>query len=162
MIVHTTGAQTIYRSVDSAGNPVFSDTPTEGAEEIHLKEIQTISLPPVPLSSAPRQQAAPGATAYTSVAITSPQNDAAIRDNAGNLNISVEIKPQLFPSHTLSLYLDGQEVKSSQTTTFNLENLDRGTHQLRAVIKNQAGEILSSSPSVSFHMLRASVVRSGN
>ena len=151
-------AQTVYRSVDKDGNMVFSDTPVEGAEEIEIKEVQTI--PALPVSSGEvLSTPAPEEKPYTSLKIASPGNDEAIRDNAGNLNVIIEINPQLQSMHKLTLYLDGGEYGSSSSTTFNLINLDRGTHQLRVVVQDPAGKILTSTPSITFHMLRASVSR---
>jgi hypothetical protein len=45
------------------------------------------------------------------------------------------------------------------STVFQLHNVDRGTHSLQAVVLDQAGRTVESSPSVSFHLLRRFVVR---
>ncbi|OGT78460.1 MAG: hypothetical protein A3I78_04010 [Gammaproteobacteria bacterium RIFCSPLOWO2_02_FULL_56_15] len=155
-------AQTVYRSVDKDGNMVFTDTPVEGAEEIKIKEVQTITLPALPVSSGEvLSTPAPEENPYTSLKIASPGNDEAIRDNTGNLNVIIEINPQLQSMHKLTLYLDGGEYASSSSTTFNLMNLDRGTHQLRVVVQDPVGKILTSTPSITFHILRAIVNQPG-
>ena len=153
-------AHDIYRTVDKDGNVIFTDVPSEGAEKIQLKETTTITSLDVESSSSlatPRQdeQAIP----YKSVSIVNPNNDEAIRDNAGNVNIKLSIKPALLPGHEVVVYVDGEEKTSGTGTTFNLENIDRGTHQLRASIKDHEGHILVSSKSTTFHMLRQSIIK---
>src|SRR3989304_10029508 len=153
-------AQTVYRSGDKDGNMVVSVAPVEGAEEIEIKEVQTI--PALPVSSGEALSTpAPEEKPYTSLKIASPGNDEAIRDNTGNLNVIIEINPQLQSMHKLTLYLDGGEYASSSSTTFNLMNLDRGTHQLRVVVQDPVGKILTSTPSITFHILRAIVNQPG-
>ena len=159
------GAHDIYRKVDKDGNVIFTDVPSEGAEKIQLKETTTIqSLDVEPSSSQvpTRQEEQP--IPYKSVSIVNPQNDEAIRDNAGNVNIKVSIEPALYPGHEVVVYVDGEEKTSGAGTAFNLENIDRGTHQLRASIKDHEGHILVSSKSTTFHMLRQSIIqrRPGN
>jgi len=152
-------AETIYRSVDKDGNTVFSDTPTEGAEEMQIQNIQTITLPPVETTSSPTPVDSTETSVYESIAITSPANDEAIRNNEGIINVSISIQPALQANHILTLYLDGEEIQSSASPSFSLENVSRGSHQLRASVKDQAGRLKLSSPSTSFHMLRYSAPR---
>lgn len=152
-------AQTVYRSVDKDGNAVFSDTPTEGAEEIILQEVPTIKSTSAPGTSQPDQTKEAVVITYASLNIAAPANDEAIRENSGNVDILVELKPDLMEGHKLTLYLDGKEFADSVTPSFNLTNLDRGTHQLRVAIRDVDGKILLSSPSVIFHLQRASVIR---
>jgi hypothetical protein len=142
----------IYRSVGEDGSIVFSDSPSPGAERIEIRETQTIEAPPPPTFVYERQQAA--STPYTRVEIVDPPNDAEIRENTGNVNISVVVEPGLGGSDLIVLLMDGQEVASGQQGTFSLNNVDRGTHQLAAVVKSSEGQTVFSSPPVTFHMFR--------
>lgn len=146
----------IYRSVDDNGNPVFTDKPSAGAELIELDELQTIKPPPVGdfEYSSPKAKPEPK---YTEVSITSPQNDAAIRDNGGNVSVNVATQPGLRSSDSLVLYLDGKEIMLGKSTAKAFSGLDRGSHQVRAAIKDAAGRILLSSQSITFHLLRQSL-----
>jgi uncharacterized protein DUF4124 len=145
----------VYRSVDKNGNVVFTDQPSPDAELIELDELQTIDAPstgnfeytPPPEKPAPR---------YSAVTIISPQNDVAIRDNAGNVTVNIATQPDLRSSDELVLFMDGKEIILGKSTAKALTALDRGTHQLRAAIRDANGRILQSSPSVIFHLLRQS------
>ena len=145
------GAQDIYRTVDQNGNVIFSDVPTKGAEKIQLKETTTIksldSVPSTVVTPAPPKEAA---FSYKSISI---------RDNTGDVSIKVEVEPTLRPGHQVVVYLDGKETTQGTGIAFSLENIDRGTHQLRASIKDPDGHILISSKSTTFHLLRQSVIK---
>jgi hypothetical protein len=151
-------AQTVYRSVDKDGNPVFSDTPTEGAEEIILKEVPTIKSTSVPITSQPEKSQDTKIITYTALKVTSPSNDEVIRENSGDVNIVVELQPDLMEGHKLTLYLDSKEYSDSTSPVFNLTNVDRGTHQLRVAVRDANGKILLSSTSITFHLQRSSVI----
>lgn len=145
----------VYRSVDKNGNVVFTDQPSPDAELIELDELQTIDAPatgnfeytPPPEKPAPR---------YSVVTITSPQNDVSIRDNAGNVTVNIAIQPNLHISDELVLFMDGKEIILGKSTAKAFTGLDRGTHQMRAAIRDVDGRILQSSLSVIFHLQRQS------
>ena len=139
----------VYRSVDEDGNIVFSDEASPGAEKIIIPEPQT--MPALDIGGSQYKPATKAPQPYT-VAITEPVDDAAVRDNAGNISVSASVEPGLSSGDRLVIYMDGKEVGTGAAV--NLQNVDRGTHQLRAVIKDKNGRIRKSSKSVSFHMLR--------
>ena len=161
----------VYRSVDEDGNPVFTDQPTEGAEKIELKEIQTIDRQPVKLEPAEgtgptievdsTEESVPEELAgYTGLSITSPQDNESIRENAGNVTVSVAINPELNQSagHQLVLIMDGTELMKSTSTTFNTSNLDRGTHNVSVAVIDRDGKEILRSNAVTFHLQRHSAL----
>lgn len=155
----TIGAQEIYRTVDKDGNVVFSDKPSKGSEMIKLKDTTIIkslkSEPTSLINSVPEEKKI---IPYKSISITTPLDDEAIRNNAGDISVKVEMEPMLRPGHEVVLYLDGSEKIKGKGGAFNLKNIDRGTHQLRASVKDSEGHILISSKSTTFHLLRPSII----
>ena len=150
----------VYRSVDKDGNVIFSDQQTKGAVEVEVKELETVKSLGVPESNASgASKKQPPQLVYKNIAINNPQDDQAVRENSGNLNVTVLVEPKLRGMHKLVLYLDGEEYAAGSSTTFQLENLDRGTHQLRAAVVDADGRQQISSKSVKFHMLRQSVLQ---
>ena len=148
-------AETVYRTVDENGNTIYSDQPSPDAEEIHVEDAQSINLPsagPFVYTPLKKEQGGP----YTAITITSPENDAAIRDNTGNIRISVSVEPGLNPGRgdQIAIYMDGKQVAAGSSPQFDLENIDRGTHILNAGIIDAKGKVLISSPPVSFTLLR--------
>jgi hypothetical protein len=150
----------VYRTIDKEGNVTYSDQATEGAVEVEVKELETIKALDTD-QIAPLRPASPDEQElYTGLRITSPQNDEAIRDNTGNLVISVAVTPRLLPAHKLILYLDGAEYAAGEATSFQLQNIDRGTHQVRAAVVDENGQETINSDTINFHMLRFSTLTS--
>lgn len=147
----------IYKSVDENGNVVFSDQPSAGAEEIEKKEIMTVpsTVPDIDFSRGEDEKSEQ--EPYENIAITSPANDSAIRDNAGNISVNIATKPALGNGHQIVIYLDGTEVARDPVTAFDFQNVDRGTHTLAAAVANNEGKELKRSAEISFSLLRHSV-----
>ncbi len=154
----------VYRSMDGQGNFVFSDKPSPGAEKIEARSAPSIKLhgsgdaqPSDKNSTKSAEEEKP--TRYTALKITAPENDQAVRDNAGNVSIDVAIKPALNTKqgHRLGVVLDGRlQPETWSGNHAQLTNVNRGTHTLQAVVMNKAGNILIRSESLTFHLLRFS------
>jgi len=147
-------AETVYRTVDKDGNIIFSDKPSSGAEEIHIKDAQSISLPDAgPFKYTPLEK---DVAQYTNIAIASPANDTAIRDNEGNITVRVTLGPGLNPDNgdQLALYMDGAQVSVGSSPQFELKNVERGTHTLKVSVINTSGKPIISSEQSSFTILR--------
>jgi hypothetical protein len=59
MALSTAAQAEIYESVDAEGNPIFTDTPTAGAEEVELKQGNIADSVKVPPQPAPESAAKP-------------------------------------------------------------------------------------------------------
>lgn len=156
------GHAAIYKWQDENGNTVFSDQPRERAQKVETGTPQTFrpSLAPPPAET-PAVTEATG-TLYSGLAIASPANDAAIRDNAGNVTISITITPALDTAsgHYLTVMMDGTVVADRVTAaSVSLTNVDRGTHSVQAQIRNAAGNVLRTSATSVFHLQRISINR---
>jgi hypothetical protein len=163
LVILTCPAQAeIYRYLDAEGNVTFSNQPPPGvkAEPVELAPVNTVGGGG-PSTSAPRPSQEPGQASeeagYESFAITQPEDGAAVRNNAGNITISVDISPGLRPSNEVYLYLDGMEVGHGAVTHFALTNVDRGTHQVHAEVKDAKDKTLAKTPSVTFTLQRVHV-----
>lgn len=95
--------------------------------------------------------------AYVQAAILAPADDAALRDNTGNVQVRGQVAPALAAGHQVQLLLDGAPWGSPQgTAEFSLANLDRGTHSLALRILDGEGKLLFAGPPSVFHLLRHS------
>jgi hypothetical protein len=96
--------------------------------------------------------------AYLLLRITLPEPDATIRDNSGNVLVTLESEPGLLAGHSYRLLLDGQPYAApARSPVFALDNLDRGTHQLAAEIVDEEGRIVERTPSQPFHLKRTTL-----
>lgn len=159
----------IYRWVDENGNPVFTDEPNPQAERIELdgtSTYQPVEIPETALPdeeseslSAPLQENEQPVPDYQ-LAIVQPENDLGLRANDGMVTVNIRVQPTLSDERgdQLQLVLDGEMVQSpGRQTSFQLENVDRGTHYLQAVITDKDGNALVRSERSVFHLQRFSV-----
>lgn len=160
----TSGAASsrIYRTVDEQGNVVFTDVPPREDEESAQIVIETPNSfdarEAIPQRDAwivePTDEAAAPAFTYESLSIVSPQNDEAVRENAGNLSIVANVNPRLQYGHVMRLMMDGAVIQEGRQTTFTLANVDRGTHVIGLEIIDEQGQVVARSDDSTFHMLR--------
>lgn len=150
-------AETVYKTVDEKGNIIFTDRPSKDAEEIKLQELQTIKNPnppeykPLPKKTEPKDTGG----LYKTFIIANPADGSGIRNNAGNITISVTLVPSLRPGHIIAFTVDGNEISKGSSTNATVNNLSRGAHTISASVRDGTGKILKSTSS-SFSLLRAS------
>ena len=159
---------TIYRYEDAQGIAVFADRPGTGRQEIALPVVNTYTPSESTQSAATPAETGAGGT-YRSVVITGPGDGETIRRNGGNLRVAGRIEPDLRTDHSAILFMDGAARMSvhgrqhrpgfppqpNGDLQFALAGVDRGPHTLRIAILDQENKTLIESPSVSFHLLRA-------
>ncbi len=80
--------------------------------------------------------------------IRSPENEATIRDNMGNLNVVGQAFPGEIPAgHTFRLRVNGQIIGQPESEpVFSLINVNRGEHKLKIEMLNAKGKVIASSP----------------
>ena len=160
----------IYSWTDADGKRVYSDQPRPGADQVELKPTNVVQPPPMTSrnTSSQKPEASPHAEApYQQLAITSPADDSAIRSNEGTLNVTVTTDPPLSGSHLLKLAIDGELSQSGVPGTgaavhqITAHNVDRGSHNIAAVVVDARGTEVQRSPSVTLHLQRTSINQPG-
>ena len=150
-------AQQIYKYTLSNGDIVYSDRPPPPGqgEEVKLEPLQSFSLPPAPpLGDSTVKKDEPGAVGYEQFKVTSPTNDATVRNNSGNVRVSLSLTPGLREGHSIEVLMDGQSIGSGNSTSVTLAEVDRGTHTVQAAVKDNDGKVIARSNSVIFHLKR--------
>ena len=150
----------VYRSVNEAGEVVFSDVPSKGSERVNLPPLSTIK-PPKPAASSVSTGSKPGAAEpiYRSFQVATPENDATIWDNQGDIKLGVLLEPslQIAQGHKIQYFLDGAAYGlAEQSLTNQYRNLDRGTHTLSASVVDGKGKAVISTNPVTVHLHKAS------
>jgi len=157
----------MYKWVDKEGNISYSDQPPyKGAEKLDAPALTTMPATAIPKKSPakaePEEDDKKEVTKYTELKITSPQDDATIRDNSGNFSIAFSVKPALDSKfeHYFSVSMNGKVVKNKLTSgSASFSNIDRGTHKISVSVKNKSGKTLLRSKSVTVHLHRQVVIR---
>lgn len=151
----------IYTYTDAQGNRVFTDRPGGRAvESVDARPVNSMPAPPSRQLSGTREAPPTPGFTYRRVEIIQPEADATLRNNAGDLSVTVTSEPALQPGHLYRLQLDGSPgVPDSSGPAFTLHNIDRGTHQLIVEVIDEQGRTLQRSTPRTFHLLRTSLAQ---
>ncbi len=148
----------IYKRTNPDGSVEFTDVPRSDEEKpVPLSPMSTFKATPAPRSVTSNTRA--DSKKYSAISVTSPANEATIRDNTGTVKVSVSLSPALRSGHKLVLLVDGAQKGESTSGSFTLDNLDRGSHSLMAQVVDKAGKTLISSAPVTIYLFRQSVIR---
>lgn len=163
-VLQATAQATVYRSVDEKGNVVFTDHKVPGSEEVKVeppivvKPLSKPAQPEINASEQPKSTAEVKFAGYKSITIEQPQHDAVVRDNTGAIAIRFESDPPYSEElgHEVVVQLDGKEYgQRFESSSFTLENIDRGTHVLRVSLSDKkTGKLLISSGEITIHLKR--------
>ena len=152
----------LFKWKDEQGNTIYSDQPPaeDGDSSIVKKEQlpQIITVPAFDVNQSDNavESKPDSKPRYQSIAISAPGHDTEVRENTGNVSVSVQVEPYVFNERgdTVVIYMDGNEVSRGSQTSVQLQNVDRGTHTLRAEILSQTGQVLKASETTVFHLKR--------
>ncbi|MDX1433895.1 MAG: DUF4124 domain-containing protein [Gammaproteobacteria bacterium] len=154
-------AEKVYKVIQPDGTVEFTDDPRPGETATEVKVEPLNTTPPL---ATPAQEAglessttSSGQT-YSEFRITSPDDNAALRVNNGNVDVDLALEPPLRSGDTIDIMLNGTVVGGGKQTAITLSNVDRGSHTVQAVVKNGAGEVVARSNTVSFSLQRRSAI----
>ncbi|MGK0443302.1 MAG: hypothetical protein ACJA1U_000227 [Bermanella sp.] len=149
----------VYTWINEQGVRVYGDEPPANADKADLPALQEVKMPKmVQKQEKPQEEEPDGFKGYRLLEIISPKEDHMITSGyAGKATIQVHIQPELQPKHEITLLLNGQPVKTGAQLQFQLDNLNRGSHLLQVLIKDQ-GKLLISSPKRRIHVQRPSIL----
>lgn len=147
-----------YRWVDEDGVVHYSDRPEPGAEQVQLPTYRPSSGPatPAPTSRFSRrgdEQAAAQEqpASYESLTIASPAAEETLWNIEGVLNVSLSLQPGLQSGHRVRVYFDGTPQMVSGTS-FQLQEVYRGQHNLQAEVIDQSGRLMIRSEPSRFYV----------
>jgi len=149
----------VYKWVDEDGNTIYSDEPHPEAEKLENVEIPVVDFPEpaAPPRAREAERKERRAPEYRAIRVTSPSQDATVRNTPGNVSVTVAVEPVLQNAygHRIALYLAGAlQGEPGRRTSFQLQNVDRGTHTVSAAVLDADGKKLISSQPVTFHLHR--------
>jgi hypothetical protein len=154
----------IYKSINTAGEVVYSDTRTQGAETMKMPALPTYTPPPV-VPSTTSKAAAVKTAVYEDFIFLQPEDDATIRNNQGIIKAELKLTPTLHSrrNHRVQFYLDGEAygkpVSSIRTV---MSGVERGMHTLTASVLDANNDALISADPVIVHLHRESIYNPNN
>ena len=151
-----------YTWTDADGIVHYSDRPQPGATEVDLGKYNapqgnSLVRKPLPQRSSTTDDAANGASRYTSLEVASPAAEQTLWNIDATLSVSLALSPALQSGHRMRVYFDGtpQEVSG---LSFQLQAVYRGAHNLQAEVVDQAGKVLIRSQPSRFYVQQTSVL----
>ena len=151
----------VYRWHDEQGRVVYSDEYVPGAELVDVSDLPTYTPTPIlqPVVDLEKDDSTEEELVPDyQLSITSPEHDQTVRANDGNLDVTIELTPDLDNEKRgdqLIVLVDGQQQGSAiSEINFKLTNIDRGTHTLTVSVVDSDGRILKISKAVTFHLQR--------
>ncbi|MCD9542097.1 DUF4124 domain-containing protein [Photobacterium carnosum] len=163
---------TIYSWTDDNGVVHFSDTPgtqqantvelsvTEVQQNIQTTVIDSNQADNIELISITTDTEAPLPAA--TVSLLAPVHQQTIRSNDGDIKVRAVSNRKLNKKLQAQLVIDGKINGTPQTDlTWQLTNIDRGSHQIQIQLLNN-GKILASSESITVYLHRVSQARPKN
>ncbi|MHC9511549.1 DUF4124 domain-containing protein [Kangiella sp. M94] len=145
-------ATVLYKKVDKDGKVTYTDKPSDDAVMITVQTDQNQQ------QSESNRDEISDSKSYEVFSIDSPSNSEKVYSHDGSVNIVIGITPQVQPSHSIRLHMDGVQVGQDQKIPyFNLRDVDNGTYELLAiVIDDETQQIVQTSKAVTFHLLPTS------
>lgn len=159
-------SQTVWKWVDENGVTHYADRPVPGATRMEISSgtsssssQQTLAAPSSSTSAS--QPSANAGPPYRNFEIWQPANDDAIINTGGLVTVNVRVDPTLQSGHSLYLYLDGRLVEGypDNTASFELKDVPRGVHTVRAIINDSRGNRLQETEQVGFTVRQESIAQ---
>lgn len=152
-----------YVWTDEDGVVHYSDRPHPGAKRVDLGESK-----PGPRSATSRQSTAgtttpteepaeeAGPFRYESLEVAAPAAEETLWNIEGELSVSLALSPALRPGHTVRVYFDGV-ARTVPGTSFRLEEVFRGVHNLQAEVLDETGQLMIRSLPNRFYVQQSTV-----
>ncbi len=154
-------ADEAYVWTDEDGVVHYSDRPMPGARRIELADPNTgqalARRPADAQGDADDDAADPDAPfSYNSLAVSSPTAEETLWNIEGVLNVSLALNPPLRPGHQVRVYFDGNP-RIVTGTSFQLQEVWRGVHNLQAEVLDETGRMLIRSQTNRFYVQQTTV-----
>lgn len=148
-----------YTWIDENGVVHYSDRPEPGAKVVELdtasgRRPRAANRPANPddASAEPAQ-----AFRYETLEVASPAPEETLWNIEGTLSVTLALTPALRPGHQVRVYFDGTP-RTVQSTSFQLQEVHRGTHNLQAEVIDETGKLMIRSLPNRFYVQQNSVL----
>lgn len=147
----------VYKRVNPDGTVEYSDKKLEGGNVIKVPKGSTFTTSPGSEQAAEQNTSnnnEPEKISYK-LSIVSPLDDQPVRSNNGNIDFRASLEPNSFPKgYKLIWTMDEAVIPGAESLVVKMQNVDRGTHELQVSIVDDKGNTITSSETVTFHLLR--------
>ncbi|MGI9270215.1 MAG: DUF4124 domain-containing protein [Woeseiaceae bacterium] len=145
-----------WKWTDENGVVHYSDVPVEGAEAVNITEYNrdtgaNLSRNRAPSNSADDEPTTEVPFRYESITVSSPAAEETLWNIEGTLSVNVSLSPGLRSGHQVRAYFDGK-AQMVQGTSFTLNEVYRGVHNLQVEIIDASGQLMIRSQPNRFYV----------
>ncbi len=151
----------VYKQINADGQVEYSDKITEQSTEVVMPQIQVNPSPVAPPATESKTSdlTAPASEKnqqeQVSIRISSPIEQQMFISAIREVPVTVIVEPKLTPTQKVKLLVDNAVFGEPQNTdTFVIKEIERGAHELKAMVLDEQGKILATSAPVTFHQQR--------
>lgn len=145
---------TVYKTVHEDGTITYSDQASPDAVEVVLN-VPTSTITSKMQTPTIQTQQPTSQKINHKVSILSPQPEATIRNNVGEISIGATIEPKAAGFFQLHI---NEEVHESATGMFRLKDMNRGTYQYSVKFIDNSGKVIASSDIRNVYLHQASAL----
>lgn len=148
-----------YTWTDENGVVHYSDRPQPGAEVVELETSSSTRPQTGPRAATPtgnNEQAPAEEFSYESLEIGSPAAEETLWNIGGTLSVTLNLTPALRSGHQVRVYFDGTP-QTVQGTSFTLQEVHRGVHNLQAEVIDETGQLMIRSRPSRFYVQQNSI-----
>ncbi len=156
----------VYRWVDDSGQVHYTDRPRDGAERVDIGSAQAIETRvPEWRTTRRNSEGKEESFRYKKLEIVKPAQEEILWNIEGELDVSMQLQPQLQTGHHIELFLDGKPValpRQGRSLQAHVTDVFRGVHVLTAVVKDRNGRTLIESEPRTFAVQQNSILNPNN
>ncbi|MDJ0709460.1 MAG: DUF4124 domain-containing protein [Woeseiaceae bacterium] len=155
-------ADEAYVWTDEDGVVHYSDRPRPGAKRVELQAPNASQSP----SRRNAEESADGEDdaaqpeapfRYESFEVATPGPEETLWNIEGTLSVTLELTPALRPGHRIRVYFDGNP-RLVSGTTFQLDEVWRGVHNLQAEVLDETGNMMIRSRTNRFYVQQNTIL----
>ena len=152
-----------YRWVDKDGVVHYSDVPPDdSAEVVNISEYTRSTgarISRQTRSTTDDEQAGDQQPfRYESLSVANPGPEETLWNIEGVLSVSLALTPGLQQGHQLRVYFDGGEPRTVTGSSFQIENVYRGVHNIQAEVIDETGQLMIRSKPNRFYVQQNTVI----
>lgn len=153
----------VYKQINADGQVEYSDKPNEQSTEMVMPQIQVNSTPATTppgveskvLDTTTTSDLAKNKQEQMHIRISSPIKQQMFISAIREVPVTIMVEPKLNPTQKVKLLVDNKPFGEPQNTdSFVIKEIERGAHELKAMVLDEQGKILATSEPVTFHQQR--------
>ena len=94
---------------------------------------------------------------YESIEVVAPAPEETLWNIEGVLNVAIRVVPALRQGDQIRVYFDGQERLTTSSTSFTIDEVWRGVHNIQVEIIDSTGQMMTRSLPNRFYVQQNSI-----